>query len=130
MLPSEFRYHDNFPSLTDEQIAEAIDVVEVTWYGLITQCWAVLPSDIRDRKRELVENYLVAWYLTDQYPSSVEGVVSNGGMPLTQKTIEDTSVSFADIPLQDNLKVLASNRFGLLAAQMILSAPERYQVYG
>lgn len=129
MIVDDFRYRDKFPSLDADTITGAIDIIETGWYGVLS-LWATLPADIRNRKRLLCENLLVAWYLADTYPTEVEGIVSNGGIPLTSKTIGDTSVTFADMPMQDAMKVLSSNTFGLQAAQMIMTAPERMGIYG
>ena len=99
------------------------------WYGAL-QFWGDLPQPIQAQKRTLLENLLVGWYLADIFPSSVTGVVANGGMPLTSKTIGGVSVSFLNVELQETLKPLLSNTFGIQAMQMMTAAGERFTVYG
>ena len=129
MLPSDFAYNANFSGLTDTQIQGAIDAVETVYYGIL-QCWADLPDPVRTNKRALVENLLVAFWLANFYPSSVRGIVSNGGLPLSSKSIGGTSVSFENISAQEGMEGLKSNTFGLQALAMIQSAPERLKIYG
>ena len=129
MTYSDFTYSSNFPSLTTSQIDAAIGVVE-TMYSGILECWNNLPDPVRTNKRALVENLLVGWYLANMYPSAVRGIVANGGLPLSSKSIGGTSVTFKDIAAQRGLESLLSNTFGLQAMQMILSAPEMMSIYG
>jgi len=129
MLPSDFNYSTNFSGLTNVQIQGAIDAVETVYYGIL-QCWEKLPEPVRTNKRVLVENLLVAFWLANFYPSFVRGVVSNGGLPLSSKSIGGTSVSFENITAQEGMEGLKSNVFGLQALQMIQAAPERLSIYG
>jgi hypothetical protein len=129
MTPTDFKYRARFPTLTDEQVQDAIDAVETQWSGALL-FWASLPTIIRDAKRLLLENYLVAWYLTGLYPLAVKGVANNGGLPLSSKSIGGVSVSFADLDAQEGLKMLVTNVFGATALSMIQSAPERFKIYG
>lgn len=129
MTLGDFKYRTKFPSLTDDQVQDAIDAVETQWYGALL-FWSSLPATPRDQKRVLLENYLVAWYLTGLYPLAVKGVANNGGLPLSSKSIGGVSVSFADVPAQEGLKMLVTNIFGMNALTMIQSAPERFQIYG
>ncbi len=129
MNQADFIYANNFPGLSSTQIQLGIDTVETMWYGVL-QFWSYLPTDVMNKKRLLVESLLVGWYLANVFPGEVVGIVSNGGMPLSSKTIGGVSVSFADIGMQDALKPLMSNTFGMMAAEMILSANERFSIYG
>jgi hypothetical protein len=130
MTPAEFAYTANFPTLTTPQIQAGIDSARTMWYGVITSYWASLGQTIRDAKRLLAWNLLTAWWLANQYPSAVTGVVSNGGLPLSGKTIGGVSVTFRDIPAQPGMEGLQSNVFGSEAYMMMLSAEEMYTVYG
>ena len=128
MTRTDFKYAENFPTLTDTQINTAYDEVCVMFSGVL-QCWACLTEPTRTNKRNLCINLLVAWYLADMNPASVRGVVGNGGMALSSKSIGGTSVSFSDMEAQEGLKQLNSNVFGQKALMMIQSAPERYGIY-
>ena len=129
MTHIDFTYSSNFPSLTTAQIDAAIGVVE-TMYSGILECWNNLSEPLRANKRKLVENLLTAWYLANEYPSAVRGVSSNGGQLLSSKSIGGTSVSYQQIAMQRGLEYLLSNKFGMEAAMMILSAPEMMSIYG
>lgn len=129
MMPSDFIYTANFPGLNSGQIQGGIDAVETTWYGAL-QYWATLGEPIRTKKRVLLENLLVAWYLADMFPQQVVGIIANGGLPLSSKSIGGTSVAFKDIETQQGMESLTSNTFGVKALQMMESAPERFAVYG
>lgn len=128
MTRADFKYADNFPTLTDAQINAAYDDVCVMFSGVL-QLWGVLDETPRNAKRTLCINLITAWYLADMNPSAVTGVVSNGGMALGSKSIGGTSVSFSDMEAQEGLKQLNSNLFGQKALIMIQSAPERYGIY-
>ena len=129
MLPSDFRYSDNFTGLTPVQIQAAIDAVETVYYGALL-CWADLPEPIRTNKRAMLENLLVGWYLANFYPGNARGIVSNGGMPLSSKNIGGTAVSFSALSAQEGLESLNTNTFGVQALAMMQSAPERFTIYG
>lgn len=128
MTRADFKYADNFPTLTDQQINTAYDEVCVMFSGVL-QLWGILEEPTRTAKRNLCINLLTAWYLADTKPTAVTGVVSNGGMALGSKSIGGTSVSFSDMEAQEGLKQLNSNLFGQKALIMIQSAPERYGIY-
>lgn len=128
MTRADFKYAENFPTLTDEQINSAYENVCVMFSGVL-QLWGVLNETTREAKRNLCINLITAWYLADMNPSAVTGVVSNGGMALGSKSIGGTSVSFSDMEAQEGLKQLNSNLFGQKALIMIQSAPERYGIY-
>ena len=128
MTRQDFIYAANFPTLTDAQINVAYEEVCVMFSG-VKKLWAVLEATIRDAKRNLCLNQLTAWYLADMNPTAVTGVVGNGGMALSSKSIGGTSVSFQDMEAQEGLKQLNSNVFGQKALMMIQSAPERFGIY-
>lgn len=128
MTRADFKYADNFPTLSDAQINAAYEDVCVMFSGVL-QLWGVLNETTRNAKRNLCINLITAWYLADMNPSAVTGVVSNGGMALGSKSIGGTSVSFSDMEAQEGLKQLNSNLFGQKALIMIQSAPERYGIY-
>lgn len=128
MTRQDFKFASNFPTLTDEQINNAYEIVSVMFSGVLT-LWGVLGEPIRTQKRTLALNLLIAWYLLDANPSSAVGVIGNGGMALTSKSIGGTSLSFADMDAQEGIKQLNSNVFGQKALMMIQSAPERFGIY-
>ena len=128
MTRQDFKFAENFPTLTDAQINSAYDIVSVMFSGVL-QCWAVLPEPIRTQKRTLCINLILAWYLLDTNPQAAVGVLGNGGMALTSKSIGGTSLSFADMDAQEGIKQLNSNVFGQKALTMIQSAPERFGIY-
>jgi hypothetical protein len=128
MTRQEFKYADNFPTLTDAQINAAYDIVSVMFSGVL-QCWRALPEPIRTQKRTLCMNLILAWYLLDTNPQAAVGVIGNGGMALSSKSIGGTSLSFSDMDAQEGIKQLNSNMFGQKALMMIQSAPERFGIY-
>lgn len=128
MTRSDFKYADNFPTLSDQQISNAYDEVAVIFSG-VNQLWGVLDATTRDAKRALCMNLLTAWYLLDLDPKSAVGVIGNGGMALSSKSIGGTSLSFQDMEAQEGVKQLNSNVFGQKALMMIQSAPERVGIY-
>jgi len=128
MTRQDFKYANNFPTLTDEQINDAYEIVSVMFSGVM-QGWRRLPEPIRTDKRTLCMNLLTAWYLLDANPQSATGVIGNGGMALSSKSIGGTSLSFSDMDAQEGIKQLNSNVFGQKALMMIQSMPERYSIY-
>lgn len=128
MTRQDFKYANNFPTLTDEQINDAYEIVSVMFSGVM-QGWRRLPEPIRTDKRTLCMNLLTAWYLLDANPQSATGVIGNGGMALSSKSIGGTSLSFSDMDAQEGVKQLNSNVFGQKALMMIQSMPERFSIY-
>jgi hypothetical protein len=128
MTRQDFKFADKFPTLTDEQINNAYDIVSVMFSGVL-ECWRALNEPLRTNKRTLCMNLLVAWYLLDANPQSAVGVIGNGGMALSSKSIGGTSLSFSDMDAQEGIKQLNSNMFGQKALMMIQSAPERFGIY-
>lgn len=128
MTRQDFKFADNFPNLTDTQIDAAYNIVSVMFSGVL-ECWAVLSEPLRTQKRTLCMNLILAWYLLDSNPGSAVGVMGNGGMALSSKSIGGTSLSFADMDAQEGIKQLNSNVFGQKALAMIQGAPERFGIY-
>ena len=128
MTRQDFLYADNFPTLTDTDINNAYDIVSVMFSGVL-KCWAKMPEPTRTKKRNLLLNLLIGWYLLDADPSKAVGVIGNGGMALGSKSIGGTSLSFADVGAQEGLAQLNSNMFGQKALLMIQSVPERFGIY-
>ena len=128
MTRQDFKFASNFPTLTDTDINNAYEIVSVMFSGVL-QCWRALNEPLRTQKRTLCLNYLIAWHLLDSNPQSAVGVMGNGGMALTSKSIGGTSLSFADMDAQEGIKQLNSNVFGQKALIMIQSIPERFGIY-
>lgn len=128
MTRQEFQFADNFPSLTDSEINNAAETVSVMFAGLLS-CWAKVAEPLRTKKRELLLNLFVAWYLLDMNPSAAQGVIGNGGMAVTSKSIGGTSLSFSGMSAQEGLEQLNSNVFGQKALIMIQGIPERFSIY-
>lgn len=128
MTRNDFKFASNFPTLTDTDINNAYDIVSVIFSG-VKDLWRVLDEPTRTAKRTLCMNLLVAWYLLDLNPASATGVLGNGGMALSSKSIGGTSLSFSDMDAQEGIKQLNSNVFGQKALTMIQSAPERFGIY-
>lgn len=128
MTRQEFKYASNFPTLTDTDIDNAYDIVSVMFSGVLS-CWAIMPEPTRTKKRTLLMNLLLAWYLLDTNPTAATGVIGNGGMALSSKSIGGTSLSFSDMDAQEGLKQLNSNVFGQKALMLIQTIPERFSIY-
>lgn len=128
MTRADFKFANNFPTLSDAQINSAYEIVSVMFSGVL-ECWRALKEPLRTQKRTLCLNLLIGWYLLDADPTSAVGVIGNGGMALTSKSIGGTSLSFADMEAQEGLKQLNSNLFGQKALVLIMSVPERFGIY-
>lgn len=128
MTRSDFMFAGNFPALTDDEINSAYGFVSVMFSGVLS-LWGVLSGEIRERKRTLCMNLLTAWYLLDTKPQSATGVLGNGGMAVSSKSIGGTSLTFEGMDAQEGIKQLNSNVFGQKALIMIQSAPERFGIY-
>jgi hypothetical protein len=129
MSAATFPFKQNFPGLYSSSGAApdvdfACSVVETEWAGIFG-FWSLLPAALMTAKQQLLEAYLVAWWLADMYPTKVRGIQADGGMPLTGKSIGGVSISRQKIELQPGLEQLGTNAFGVKAAKMILGAPER-----
>lgn len=125
----EFKFAHKFPNLIQDDFELAYVEISTQYTG-IQELWAKLEPTIRDAKRDLCYNYLVAWYLANINPIEAEDVVHDGGKPLISKNIGGTSLSYKDIEVPPGFEQFTTNVFGLEALKMILSAPERFKIYG
>ena len=124
-----FKFSRNFTGLIQADYDLAYDEVYTRFYGVST-LWNTLPEDLREAKRTLCYNYLVAWYLADMYPLKVKGIDADG-RPVSSKSIGGTSISFAQLGNKDSsLQELSTNTFGLKAKAMMETAPEMMGIYG
>lgn len=123
MLAGDFMFAGRFMDLPEGAIEEAIAYIEVAWCG-ISSMWARLSPELRDQKRNLCINYLVAWYLADLYPSTIQGVFTQNGANIRSKNIGGTEISFNSRHVQASLEVLTTNIFGLRALDMITTCPD------
>jgi hypothetical protein len=126
MTSTEFILADKFEDLDEHQIDEALSQVRIMFYGVNT-LWRMssIPFEIGEAKRELLYQWLAAWYLAQQYPESVTGMPSNP-MPLESKKIKNVSLKFASISRQGAMQSLTNNPFGIMALEMIQAAPETF----
>lgn len=126
MLAGEFMFASRFNNLPGGAIEEAISFIEVNWYG-VSKLWEhTTPTEIRDEKRKLCINYLVAWYLSDMYPTTIQGVFNQNGAPIKSKNIGGTDISFNERKVQAELVPLTTNIFGIRALDMITTCPDMY----
>ena len=124
-----FQFASYFPTLAQSDFDQAnLDVT--TNFAGVSGLWNILNATTAQSKRDLCYQYLTAWYLADMNPTAVSGIQASGGMPLTSKSIDGVSVSFSEVVVQDGLKQLTSNVFGMKALQLLISAPERMGIYG
>ena len=129
MTVQDFMFRHNFTeAVTDTVVENAIQVIQTEWAGVST-LWASLPAKIRDSKRNLCIQYLVAWWLADAYPSETIGIYTSGGIPLASKKIGNVSLTFTERDQQDALSSLESNFFGRKVLGMLNAVPEVYQLY-
>lgn len=123
----EFKFKGNFSGLTQNDFDLAYDEITTRYYGVGT-LWSKLPTELKNKKRELCYNYLVAWYLADMKPFTVRGIDSDG-RPVSSKSIGGTSISFFQLGNKDSsLQELITNTFGLKAKEMIETAPEMLNI--
>lgn len=128
MRRADFKFAQNFPDLTDAEIENAYAIVSAMFSGVLT-LWGCLKPELREAKRTLCMNLITAWYLLDIYPTRATGVMGNGGMALSSKSVGGTSLSFTDMEAQEGIKQLNSNVFGQKALMMLQGAPERFGIY-
>lgn len=126
----DFKFADKFIDLTEVEFGRALQMVNAQFSG-VYDLWATMPPAERLAKRELCINYLIGWQLMLMNPDSVDGIGSVGGMPLDSKKIGPIALKYRNLVRQDSgvLEMLTTNTFGLLALQMIQSAPENYVLY-
>ncbi len=122
-----FPFTANFPTLTNGQVDAACVSIEAEWSG-IQELFQTVANGAA--KRNILEGYLVGWWLSDMYPTKVQGVSGDGGMPLTSKSIGGVSMTRKDLEMQPALKQLESNAFGVKALSMLKSAPEMFTMFG
>jgi len=124
-----FSFRHNFRELKAEVITQAISDISVLYSG-ITDLWSTLDATTQQAKQDLLTSLLVAWQLADLYPEQTEGVVSNGGMPLSSKEASGVVLKFLPVKVQESMYPLFTNTFGIRALNMIMSAPERFSIRG
>ena len=126
----DFTYKSKFSELSEEEFTEACDIVKAMWSGVL-ELWAVCEESVRNQKRSMAMNLLLAWYLADMYPTRlVGGIQSSGGMPITRKKIREVDISYKQLNLPSAYDALASNQFGVKVAMLIRYAPEMMGIYG
>jgi hypothetical protein len=124
-----FPFSRNFVDLKEEDIAQAITDMSVQYSGT-QEMWANLDSTLQQQKRDLVLSLIVAWHLADMFPEKTEGVVVNGGMPLSGKESGGVILKFLPVKVQESMYPFLTNTFGIRALSMIMSAPERFALRG
>lgn len=127
----DFKFRDKFLDLTEADFGTALQMVNAQFSGVYS-LWATMSPAERLAKRELCINYLIGWQLMLMNPDSVDSIGSVGGMPLSSKKIGPIALRYKDLVRQSGsgvLDMLTTNAFGLLALQMIQSAPENYRLY-
>jgi hypothetical protein len=124
------RYHgQSFPKLLDAKydqlLEDAIDDMYTMFHGVQT-LWDSLDGQVWFEKTRLAFRLLIAWHVTDTYPTLSSGVASMGGVPLRRKKIGGVDVHYAEsaVPTpykdyRDLLGYLKSNVFGNRAYSMI-----------
>jgi len=127
ITPETFKYTFCFAGLDRQDIQDAIDTMDVEYWGVRHYLWSMMDEPMRTAKRDLCFNRLVAWYLTAMHPEALVGMVSNPLLPLKSKKIKNISLEFNQYSRQNNaLSILESNPFGMLALQDMQSAPEPF----
>jgi hypothetical protein len=125
MLAGDFMFTSRFTDLPEGAIEEAIAYIEVAWCGIRT-LWSKISPVLREQKRDLCINYLVAWYLADLYPACIQGVYTQNGANIRSKNIGGTEISFNARKVQASLEVLTTNIFGIRALDMITTCPDMF----
>ena len=123
------RYGQNFPELLSDEYDDMLDNCIESVYTLfagVCDIWAHLERDIYVNKTQMCYGLLVAWYITDLYPTYAEGVMASGGVGVKAKKIGGTQITFSDdsrkVGSANNanlLQGLQSNAFGVKAYMMI-----------
>jgi hypothetical protein len=129
---TDFLYFRNFNFVDGgaSEVPEAMIAVNSQWYGVLNNFWSSQSTVQQTATRNLVYNLLIGWYLADMFPEALVAVGGNGGMPLVVKSIGGVNIEYLQYKIQDEMKVLTTNTFGLRALTMILSAPERFGMLG
>lgn len=123
------RYGQNFPDLLPEDKNELIDTaifdVYTLFYG-VGDLWEHLDREQYVYKTQLCYGLLLAWYITDLFPTFALGVISSAGIPIVSKSIGGVKLQFGELATKagsvnnaDLLQSLKSNAFGAKAYMMI-----------
>lgn len=95
-----------------------IEDVYTLFYG-VSELWEHLERKEYVNKTQLCYGLLVAWYITDLFPTYTVGVISSGGIPMKMKQIGGVKIQFGDtkssagaVNNADLLQSLKSNSFG------------------
>lgn len=131
VLVGDFKFASRFTGLTDDQLSQAIQIVNAQFSG-VYGLWSFLPPLEAQAKRELCINYLIAWWVTQNYPDTAIDVGSSGSMPLKGKKIGPITLQYRDAVRQSGsgvLDLLTTNEFGLQALAMLQTAPEMYLLF-
>lgn len=123
------RYGQNFPDLLTEDKNDIIDTAILDVYTLfygVGDLWSHLDRELYVSKTRLCYGLLLAWYITDLFPSYAIGVTSSGGIPIKGKSIGGVKIQFGETASSagsmnnaDLLQSLKSNAFGVKAYTMI-----------
>jgi hypothetical protein len=127
---ADFKFRDKFLNLSEEQLQQALQIVNAQFSGVYT-LWSFLPPEDAHAKRELCINHLVAWKLVQLYPENATGVSGTGGMPIGSKKAGPIFIKYKNMVRQEDsvLAMLTTNQYGIEALTMIQSAPENYMVF-
>lgn len=136
MRLQDFVLRDRFTDLADPILQEAVSYVNAMFPG-VSSLWGaeycVLTDEVRNAKRLTCYNYLLAWYLMQNYPTKVVEGMSGGSMgaiPLESKSIFDVSIKFKNVIRQGSqMAMLTTNSFGIQALEMIQTAPENFALF-
>lgn len=123
------RYGQSFPDLLssakDEELEIAINDVYTLFLG-VGELWEHLDRVSYVSKTQLCYGLLLAWYITDLFPTYAVGVISSGGIPIKAKQIGGVKITFGEtadkvgaVNNADLLQSLKSNSFGAKAYLMI-----------
>ena len=127
----DFEFAQYFVGVTAQQVNKALSRVQAQWYGLLNgDLWASLPQSVQAAKIDQMSDLLVAWYLANNFPDTVQNAIANGALPLSSKSIDGVSVSYLPVEgVEGDMKLLLTNQWGVLALQMYQGAPERFLLY-
>ena len=128
MSAANFPWRINFPSLYNGLESPAVDAacvfIESNWSGIF-ELFGNLSAAVAAQRQFNLEGLLVAWFLADLYPSAAENIQSDGGMPLSSKSIGGVSISRLQMEVQPGLRQLLTNTYGMQALNIILGRVER-----
>jgi hypothetical protein len=128
MSAATFPWRAKFPTLyngvSSPEVDAACAFIESNWSGVFELFSNIDPSVAAKRIANL-EGLLVAWYLADLYPTAAEDIQSDGGMPVSSKSIGGVSVARLQMELQPGMRQLLTNTFGMQALSILLGRVER-----